>query len=270
MRWNDGDQWIYSDQIVHPPIIDDETFRRAQEHPGRPQGGRASTSRTGPGTPTRCAGCCSAGSATGACKATGPTPHPITGAASPANTPWPTTSSHPLNVTLREDAMLGPLDGWLAGKFAPAHLAQHHRRAGRRQHCRPHRRRPGRARSRPDRRLRPQARPATGPPSTPAATPPPSPAGSPRPRPSAPGYGGQARPAPQRRGRMSRDEIASVVTALGDLAGRAPRRRPGRQGRDLQPARPAAHLPARRAIVRAEAHLGQLTIGEFDSVRGGT
>ena len=32
MRWNDGDQWIYSDKIVHPPIIDDETFAAG---PGR-------------------------------------------------------------------------------------------------------------------------------------------------------------------------------------------------------------------------------------------
>ena len=31
MRWNDADRWIYSDDIVHPPIIDDERFRQAQQ-----------------------------------------------------------------------------------------------------------------------------------------------------------------------------------------------------------------------------------------------
>ena len=31
MRWNDQDKWIFSEQIVHPPIIDDETFRQAQQ-----------------------------------------------------------------------------------------------------------------------------------------------------------------------------------------------------------------------------------------------
>ena len=31
MRWNDQDQWIFSEQVVHPPIIDDETFRQAQQ-----------------------------------------------------------------------------------------------------------------------------------------------------------------------------------------------------------------------------------------------
>jgi site-specific DNA recombinase len=30
--------------------------------------------------------------------------------------------SHPLNVTLRQDALLGPLDKWLASKFEPRHL----------------------------------------------------------------------------------------------------------------------------------------------------
>jgi site-specific DNA recombinase len=30
MRWNDEEQWIFSEEIVHPPIIDDETFQQAQ------------------------------------------------------------------------------------------------------------------------------------------------------------------------------------------------------------------------------------------------
>ncbi len=31
MRWNDAANWIYSDEIVHPPIIDDDTFGQAQQ-----------------------------------------------------------------------------------------------------------------------------------------------------------------------------------------------------------------------------------------------
>ena len=30
--------------------------------------------------------------------------------------------AHPLNVTLRQDVLLGPLDGWLSSKFGPHHL----------------------------------------------------------------------------------------------------------------------------------------------------
>lgn len=29
-RWNDADKWIYSEQVVHPPIIDGTTFTKAQ------------------------------------------------------------------------------------------------------------------------------------------------------------------------------------------------------------------------------------------------
>jgi site-specific DNA recombinase len=31
MRRNEAGQWIYSDEIVHPPVIDDETFKNAQD-----------------------------------------------------------------------------------------------------------------------------------------------------------------------------------------------------------------------------------------------
>lgn len=31
MRWNTPGQWIYSDHIAHPPIIDDQTFEKAQQ-----------------------------------------------------------------------------------------------------------------------------------------------------------------------------------------------------------------------------------------------
>jgi site-specific DNA recombinase len=31
MRWNDQDKWIYSEQIAHSPIIDDDIFGRAQD-----------------------------------------------------------------------------------------------------------------------------------------------------------------------------------------------------------------------------------------------
>jgi DNA invertase Pin-like site-specific DNA recombinase len=31
MRWNEEDKWIFSEQVVHPPVIDDETFAQAQQ-----------------------------------------------------------------------------------------------------------------------------------------------------------------------------------------------------------------------------------------------
>jgi len=38
MSWNPAGEWVYSEQVVHSPIIDDETFSRAQrllKGPGR-------------------------------------------------------------------------------------------------------------------------------------------------------------------------------------------------------------------------------------------
>ena len=31
MRWNHEDQWIFSEEIVHPLVIDDDTFKQAQQ-----------------------------------------------------------------------------------------------------------------------------------------------------------------------------------------------------------------------------------------------
>ena len=30
MRWNDDTKWIYSEQVVHPPVVDDQTFEQAR------------------------------------------------------------------------------------------------------------------------------------------------------------------------------------------------------------------------------------------------
>jgi DNA invertase Pin-like site-specific DNA recombinase len=38
MRWNTGDQWIYSEEMVHPPIIDEQVFAKAQRQLASPKG----------------------------------------------------------------------------------------------------------------------------------------------------------------------------------------------------------------------------------------
>jgi site-specific DNA recombinase len=38
------------------------------------------------------------------------------------STPLANRISHPLNITLRQDTLLDPLDEWLAAKFDPPHL----------------------------------------------------------------------------------------------------------------------------------------------------
>jgi site-specific DNA recombinase len=82
LRWNESDKWVWSERIVHPPIIDRETFDRTP-----------SISRTAPVGPMRYGAACGAASASAACKATGPTTPRTTGAGSPPNTHWPTALS---------------------------------------------------------------------------------------------------------------------------------------------------------------------------------
>ena len=103
---------------------------------------------------------------------------------------------HPLNVTLRQDALLEPLDGWLASKFEPCHLGGTINELAAASVA--HEIDPGNAEldtkiTDCDRKLA-QYRATL----EPAQTRPPLPGGSPRPRPNAPG----TRPpsAPQRPG----------------------------------------------------------------------
>jgi len=46
MRWNTRDKWIFSERIVHEPIIDVETFQRAQEIAAAKGAGRKTRERT--------------------------------------------------------------------------------------------------------------------------------------------------------------------------------------------------------------------------------
>jgi hypothetical protein len=41
MRWNDGDQWIYSEKVVHPALVSDGTFAEVQQMTSPPMVARA-------------------------------------------------------------------------------------------------------------------------------------------------------------------------------------------------------------------------------------
>jgi len=122
MRWNEQGKWIYSDGPAHPPIIDDGTFAKAQEmltaRRGGPPGHKPH--RSSHDYVLRGLLYC------GVC-GRGMQGHWANAAAYyrcrfPAEYALANRVDHPLNVTLRQDAVLGPLDAWLAGKFEPRHL----------------------------------------------------------------------------------------------------------------------------------------------------
>jgi site-specific DNA recombinase len=91
MRWNEAGQWIYSDQVVHPPVIDAETFEQAQQliASRRHVTGQRERFRT---SHVYVLAGSSVGSATARCRVIGPTRRPTTGAGSRPSTPWRTRS----------------------------------------------------------------------------------------------------------------------------------------------------------------------------------
>jgi site-specific DNA recombinase len=123
MRWNDQDKWIYSEQIVHPAIVDEDTFGRAQDLLGARRGARAPhkphKSRHAYALP----GLLFCGLCNRRMQGHWANAAPYYRCRFPAEYALANRVSHPLNVTLRQDALLGPLDEWLASKFEPCYLS---------------------------------------------------------------------------------------------------------------------------------------------------
>ncbi|MFD1086356.1 recombinase family protein, partial [Micromonospora andamanensis] len=125
MRWNARDKWVISKEITHEPLIDDATFEQAQailQRRGRGTGGQHVRQRTRNPYVFRgliyCAACdrrtqgqYNHGDAYYRCR--------FPQAYALAN-----QVPHPSNVYLREDALTGPLDTWLASAFTPHRIEQ--------------------------------------------------------------------------------------------------------------------------------------------------
>lgn len=123
-RWNDAGQWIYSEQIVHPPVIDGEIFERARLviESRRNAAGPRERFRTRHlyvlGGRIICGICdrkmqghWANETAYYRCRF-------------PAEYALANKVSHPLNVFIRERELLPELDSWLAREFAPHHLEE--------------------------------------------------------------------------------------------------------------------------------------------------
>ncbi|MCM3884111.1 recombinase family protein [Frankia sp. R82] len=123
LRWNPDDRWIWSENAVHPEIVDAETFTQAQQVlAGRGRGpGDEKLPRTRRSYALRGAVYC------GVCnrKMQG---HTVRDAAYyrcryPQEYALANTVRHPVNVFVREDVILPALDSWIARAFAPPRLS---------------------------------------------------------------------------------------------------------------------------------------------------
>jgi site-specific DNA recombinase len=122
MRWNDQGKWIYSEQVVHPPIIDDETFRQAQELLTARRGVQGEHKPHKSKHAYALKGLLFCGICDRRMQGHWANAAPYYRCRFPYDYALANRVCHPLNVTLRQDTLLEPLDAWLASKFAPHHL----------------------------------------------------------------------------------------------------------------------------------------------------
>ncbi len=122
MRWNDEDEWIWSAEVVHQPLIDEETFAavRHQMQTGRQRAvHRKPRSSPRPFVLRRLISCGLCGRRMEATWNHGRAHYRCRypGAYALSN-----GIEHPKALYVREDAIVVRLDNWLAQVFDPAHL----------------------------------------------------------------------------------------------------------------------------------------------------
>ncbi|MGH2752919.1 MAG: recombinase zinc beta ribbon domain-containing protein [Actinomycetota bacterium] len=122
-RWNLESDWIYSETVVHEAIVDDDTFKAAQDV-------RGSRSRYNTRAPKK-TGRAYALSGLVFCSECGrrmsghfTNGHVYYRCRFPQEYGLATGTSHPKSVYLREDLVLPKLDEWLAQLFAPDNIVE--------------------------------------------------------------------------------------------------------------------------------------------------
>jgi site-specific DNA recombinase len=124
LRWNDSARWVWSGRIVHPPIIDREVFDQVQVMIS----GRATA--LAPHKPHRrqhayaLRGCMWCGICERRMQSHWVNHAPYYRCRFPAEYALANHVEHPLNVNLREAAVIGHVDEWLAREFAPPRLSE--------------------------------------------------------------------------------------------------------------------------------------------------
>jgi site-specific DNA recombinase len=122
MRWNDEDKWIFSDDTAHPRVIDVRTFRQAQDLLTARRGVRGGHKPHKSRHAYALKGLLFCGICGRRMKGHWANAAPYYRCRFPSEYALANHVEHPLNVTLRQDVLLEPLDTWLAAKFGPRYL----------------------------------------------------------------------------------------------------------------------------------------------------
>lgn len=124
LRWNDSEKWIFSERVVHPQLVDDVSFRDAQDMlAGR---GRGSCEHAPHRSrhPYAFKGVMICGICERKMQSQWVNEAPYYRCTFPREYALGNKVDHPRNVYLREDAILRRVDRWLCKAFAPHRVAQ--------------------------------------------------------------------------------------------------------------------------------------------------
>ncbi|HEY6315875.1 MAG TPA: recombinase family protein [Streptosporangiaceae bacterium] len=123
MRWNDASQWIWSDEVTHPPVIAAETFQQARDILAAR--GRGPCQHKPHDRPRSYAfvGSLFCGVCQRRIQGHWINAAPYYRCRFPAEYALASKISHPRNVYLRQDAFGAQVNTWLATAFAPARLS---------------------------------------------------------------------------------------------------------------------------------------------------
>jgi site-specific DNA recombinase len=124
MRWNDEDQWIFSDEVVHPPVIDPDTFQRAQQLLAAKNARKIVRRPRSTPRPYILRGLLFCGICHRRMQGSWNNDQPYYRCTYPSEYARTNHVQHPRSVYLREAEIVPELDRWLAKAFDPARLPE--------------------------------------------------------------------------------------------------------------------------------------------------
>ena len=122
MRWNDEDQWIFSEEIVHPLVIDDDTFKQAQQLLAVKNARKIVRRPRSTPRPYILRGLLFCGICHRRMQGSWNNDQPYYRCTYPSEYARTNHVQHPRSVYLREAEIVPALDTWLGTAFDPAHL----------------------------------------------------------------------------------------------------------------------------------------------------
>ena len=124
LRWNETVKWLWSEKIVQPPIIDCETFDQVEAMVTARATGHAQHKPRSARHPYALRGCVWCGLCSRRMQSHWVHGDPYYRCRFPAEYALANHVEHPLSVNVREDAVIGHVDRWLAREFAPHRLTE--------------------------------------------------------------------------------------------------------------------------------------------------